>query len=155
MYKILLCICNRYRLDQPNIDYTYSFLFDDYKCFEDHEIFVVRYQMCLYNLVGFMINYFSSIWCGCVYFNKNVVCVHCKRLRDALNSNTTKVCLKKKDVPKGFKLIEINKYLEKHLRAGPIFYYSEEENQIKLSVDSLDWGGFFHDKETMWIIFHF
>ena len=144
-----MCSCNRYRPDQQNINYTYSYLFDDCKCFEDHEMFVVRCQMCLYNLVGFMMNYFSSICCGCVFLNKNVVCVYCKRLKDSLNSNTTNVCLKKEDVPREFKLIKINKYLEKHIRADPIFYYSKEENQIKLSTESLDWGGFFHDKETM------
>ena len=118
-------------------------------------MFVVRCQMCLYNLVGFMMNYFSSICCGCVFLNKNVVCVYCKRLKDSLNSNTTNVCLKKEDVPREFKLIKINKYLEKHLRADQIFYYSKEENQIKLSMESLDWGGFFHDKETMRISFYF
>ena len=55
-----------------------------------------------------------------------------------INSNTTKVCFKKEDVPKEFKLIEINKYLEKHLRADSIFCYSKEEDQIKLPKDSLD-----------------
>ena len=144
-----MCSSNRYCLDQQNIDYNYSYLFDDCKCFKNHEIFVARCQMCLYNLFGFMMDYFSSICCGCVYLNKNMVCVHYKRLRDALNSNTTKVCLKREDVPKEFTLIEINKYLEKHLRVDPIFYYSKEEHQIELSINSLDWGDFFHDKETM------
>ena len=149
MYKILMCSCNRYRLDQQNIDFTYSYLFDDCKCFEDHKIFILRCRMSLYNLVDFTMNYFSSICCDYVYLNKNVVCVHCKRLRDALNSSKTKVCLKKEDVPKEFKLIEINKYLKRHLRVDLVFYYSKEENQIKLSVDYLGWGAFFHDKETI------
>ena len=150
-----MCSCNRYRPDQQNINYTYSYLFDDCKCFEDHEIFVVRCQMCLYNLVGFMMNYFCSICCGCVYLNKNVVCVHCKRLRDALNSNAAKVCLKQEDLPKEFKLIEINKYLEKPLRANPISYYLKGENQIKLSVDSLDWRNFLMIKKLCELFFIF
>lgn len=57
------------------------------------------------------------------------------------------------DLPKEFEIIKINKYLEKYLKADPIFYYSKEENRINLSIDWLDWGDFFHDKETMWILF--
>ena len=72
-----------------------------------------------------------------------MVCCQCKRFRNALNSNKTMLCLKKEDLPNGFKLVEINKYLEKYLEADSIFYYSKEENEIKLSVDSLDWGDFF------------
>ena len=84
-----------------------------------------------------------------------MACCHCRRLRYALDTGTIKVWLKKEDVLKEFKFIEINKYFEKHLRADPIFYYSKEENEIKLPIDSLDWGDFFYDKETMWIIFYF
>ena len=84
-----------------------------------------------------------------------MACCHCRRLRYALNTDTIKICLKNEDVLKEFKLVETNKYLEKHLRADPSFYYSKEENEIKLSIDSLDWGDFFNDKETMWIIFYF
>ena len=50
---------------------------------------------------------------------------------------------KKEDLPREFKLIEINKYLKKHLRADPIFYYSKEENHIKLSITLLIGAGFF------------
>ena len=70
--------------------------------------------------------------------NKNLAWSHCRRLRYELNTDTIKVCLKKEDVLKEIKLIEINKYLEKHLRANAIFYYSKEENEIKLSIGSLD-----------------
>ena len=70
MYNILMCSCNRYRLNQQNIDYAYSYLFDDFKCFENHVNFVVECQMCLYYLVGFMISYFSSMCFGCVYLKK-------------------------------------------------------------------------------------
>ena len=150
-----MCSCNRYRLDQLNINYTYSYQFDDCNCSEDHEIFAIKCENCLYNLTGFWRNYFASICCTWVCWNENLACCHCRSLRYALNTDTIKVCLKKEDVLKEFKLIEINKYLEKHLRADPIFYYSKEENEIKLSIDSLDWGDFFNDKETMWIIFYF
>ena len=34
MYKILMCSCNRYSLDQLNINYTYSYQFDDCNCSE-------------------------------------------------------------------------------------------------------------------------
>ena len=81
--------------------------------------------------------------------NKNVACVHCKRLRDALNCDTIKLCLKKEDLPGEFELVEIKKYLEKYLRTDPILYHSKEENQVKLSIGSLDVGRFFLNKETL------
>ena len=80
--------------------------------------------------------------------DKNLACCHCKRVRYALNTDTIKICLKKEDLLREFKLVEINKYLG-HLKVDPIFYYSKEENEIKLFIDSLDWGNFFVDKETM------
>ena len=39
MYKILMFSCNRYCLDQLNINYTYSYQFDDCNGSEDHKIF--------------------------------------------------------------------------------------------------------------------
>ena len=132
-----MCSCNRFRLNQLNINHTYSYLFDNCNCSEDHKMFAIVSQICLYNLFGFARNYFSSICCSCVHLKKNMVCCHCKRLRNALNSDTIKLFLKKEDLPSEFKLIEINKYLEKYLKADPIFYYSKEENEIKLSTDSL------------------
>ena len=113
------------------------------------KFFGIKCQNCLYNLIGFGRNYFASICSTCVRWNKNLACCHCRRLRYALSTDTVKVCLKKEDVLKEFKLIEINKYLEKHLRTDPIFYYSKEENEVKLSIDSLDLGDFFYDKETI------
>ena len=84
-----------------------------------------------------------------------MACCHCRSLRYALNTDTIKVCLKKEDVLKEFKLIEINKYLEKHLRANPIFHYAKEVNEIKLSIDSLDWGDFFMIKKLCELFFIF
>ena len=144
-----MCTCNRYCLDQLNINYTYSYAFDDCNCSEDHELFAIKCENCLYNLTDFGKNYFASICCTCVRWNRNLACCHCRRLRYALNPDTIKVCLKKGDELKEFKLIEINKYLEKHLKADWIFYYWKEENEIKLSIDSLDWGDYFYDKETV------
>ena len=56
-----MCGCNRHRLDQQNIDYTYSYLFDNCKCTEDHEILVERCEICSYNLVSFARNYFLPL----------------------------------------------------------------------------------------------
>ena len=53
MYKIVTCNCKRYRLDQLDINYTYSFLFNDCGCSTDHKVFAVEYKICPYNLVGF------------------------------------------------------------------------------------------------------
>ena len=36
-------------------------------CFEDHEIFAIKCEICLYNLTNFEKNYFSSICCRCVH----------------------------------------------------------------------------------------
>ena len=73
-------------------------------------------------------------------FDKDSICDHCRKLKYALNCESTKLCLEKEYVPKKFKLIEMNKYLEKYLKADPIFFYSKEENEIKSSIDSPDWG---------------
>ena len=144
-----MCACNRYRLDQLNINYTYCYAFDDCSCSEDHEVSAIKCEKCLYNLTGFGRTYSASVCCTCVRQNKNLACCHCRRLRYALNTDTIKVCIKKEDVLREFKLIEMNKYLEKHLRADPIFYYSKEENEFKLSIDCLDWDDFFYDEETV------
>ena len=125
-----MCICNRYRLDQLNLNYTYPYLFDDCNCFEEHEIFAIKCKVCLYNLTAFGRNYFSFICCSCVHLNKNLAFCHCKRLRYALNTDTIKICLKKEDLPREFKLVEINKYLE-HLQVDPIFYHSKSKKKIK------------------------
>ena len=109
----MICTCNRYRLDQPNINHTYSYAFDDCNCSEDHKIFAIKCENCFYNLTDVGRNYFASICSTCVCWNKNLTRCHCRRLRYALNSDTIKACLKKEDVLKEFKLIEINKYLEK------------------------------------------
>ena len=123
-----MCTCNRYHLDQLNINCNYSYAFDNCNCSEDHEIFAVRCEICPYNLVSFARNYFSSIGCSCLHVNKNIACVHCKRLRNALNFDTLNLFLKKEDLPREFKLVEIDKHFGKHIRADPIFYYSKEDN---------------------------
>ena len=74
MYKILMCSCNRYRLDQQNINYTYSYHFDDSNCSEDHEIFPIKHEN---NLTGFGRNYFASICCICVHLDENLACCYC------------------------------------------------------------------------------
>ena len=60
-----------------------------------------------------------------------------------------KVCLSERDVPKEFKLLEIDKYLKIFLKADPIFFYSKENNSINISIDVIGWGDFFGNKETM------
>ena len=40
-----MCSCNRYRLDQQNINYTYSQSFDICNFSEDHEDFVVKCEI--------------------------------------------------------------------------------------------------------------
>ena len=45
--------------------------------------------------------------------------------------------------------MKINHYLEKVLKGSPIFYFSKEKNRVLISIDSLDCGNFFVNKETM------
>ena len=47
------------------------------------------------------------------------------------------------------KLTEIDKYLEMCLKADRIFFYCEETNKINISIDGLDQGEFFYNKETV------
>ena len=143
MFKILMCNCYRYRLDQLDICYTYSFTFDDCGCSSDHEKFVLR---CRQNFRPYNM---SSICCSCADLNKDIICIHCKRLRYSLNNDTKRVCLKKEDLPEKFKLIKIDNYLKKYISADPHFFFCNEDNEIKSSLDSPDWDDFFCGKETM------
>ena len=149
MYKILTCNCNRILLDRVNASYTYSFYFDDCHCNVSHKTFATRCGQCLYNVVGFGRNYFSSMVSNCRTIEKILVWGHCSRLLHDINYNTLKICISEKNLPKEMKLIEIDKYLEMCLKTDPIFFYSERNNKINISIDALDWDEFFYNKETM------
>ena len=120
---------------QLDINYTYSFLFNDYRCFMDYEVVVVRCKLCPYNLIGFARNYFSSISCSCTKSHRFTACHHCVNLRSSLNLETIKICMKKEDSLNEFVLIGVNKYLERYIKADPIFLYSKEESKINFSID--------------------
>ena len=137
MFKVLICDCKRFGLDQLNVKYKSSFYFD-----VEHKIFPAKCESCCYNVSGFARNYFPSINCSCQFINKDVACSHCRQLVHSLNSSTIKVCVETNDLPKDFNLIEINKCFEMYLKADPIFYYSKENNQIQMSIDSPQWGNF-------------
>ena len=151
MFKILMCNCNRHRSDQLDVQYTYSFMFDDCNCSSDHEFFAVECkQNCYpYNLIGFARNCFSSICCSCPDIDKNSICLHCKRLRYSLNNDTIKVCLTKENLPKEFKLMKLDNYLRKCVNADPHVFFSKEDNEIKATLDSPNLGNFFRGKKTM------
>lgn len=55
----------------------------------------------------------------------------------------------KKDLPDEFELIKMDHYLEKYLKTDPIFLFSKEDSEVKISIDSPDWDNFFREKETM------
>lgn len=92
MFKILMCSCNRFRLDQLDINYTYVYTFDDCRCDVEHKVFALKCSICKYNLVGFARNNFASIDCFCIDKEKDDVCLHCECLAVALNRDTIKVC---------------------------------------------------------------
>ena len=149
MYKILTCNCARNRLAQLGINFSISFWFDNCNCGTDHKIFATRCTRYLYDVVGFGRNYFASVNCSCYQEEKGLVCKHCAKLQHDPNFNTIKICIRKEDVPKDFKIWEIDNYLEMVLKAGLIFFYSPQKNCILISIDAVDWNDFFRDKETM------
>ena len=75
-----------------------------------------------------------------VDLNKDTIFIHSKGLRYSLNNDTTKVCLKKEQLPEEFKLIKIDNYLQKYIGEDPHFFFSKEDNEIKATMD---WGNFF------------
>ena len=140
MFKILTRNCNRHHLDQLEVPFTYSFTLDDCRCSSDHKIFLLRCkQNCSpYNLTDFVRNCFSPVCCSCPDIDKDVICIHYRRLRYSLNNDTIKVCLRKENILKEFKLIKIHNYLEKFINADPHFFFTEEDNEIKATLDSPD-----------------
>lgn len=80
MIKLLLCSCNRCLLNRLDAKCTYSFLLDDCRYDEKHEILAARCALCLNNLVDFGRNYFAFIAWSCCHIAKNLVCGHCSSL---------------------------------------------------------------------------
>ena len=66
-----------------------------------------------------------------------------------------KVCLRKENIPKEFKLIKIDNYLQKYIDADPHFFFFEEDNEIKATLDSPDWGNFFVERKLCKTFAHF
>ena len=137
MYKIVTCNCKRYCLNQLEINDTYSFFFNDYRCFMDHEVVIVRCKLCPYNLVGFARNYFLSISCSCAKSHRFTACHHCVNLRSSLNSETIKIFIKKEDLPDEFVLTGINKYLERYITGDPIFPNQRKKAKLTFLLISL------------------
>ena len=143
-----MCYCKRYQLDQLDVPYTYSFVFYDCKCSPKQKFFALecKQNCCPYNLAGFAGNYFFSICCSCPDIDKDQICVHCRRLTYSLNNDTIKVCLKKENLPREFKLIKLDNYLRKNINADPHFFFCKEDNEIKATLDSPDCINFFKEK---------
>lgn len=121
----------------------------DCPCQEDHEIVVTFWFLHKFDLVRFGRNYFVSTNCSCVYVAKDKICKHCKFLKTAVNCFIPKICVRRSDVSKRFHLEGIDVFMRKKFRADPILYFSKNENLVKTSTDSLDWGDSFLGKETM------
>ena len=99
--KILTCLHNKQWFERKNINFSYSFSFDDCNCsYADHEIFVIRCEYCLYNVIGFARNYFSSVQCSRVQTDKDEVCKHCKQLAHSINFFVMKLRVNSRDVKK-------------------------------------------------------
>ena len=127
MFKILMCNCNRYRLNQLEVPYTYPFIFDDFKCLSEHEFFALK---CERNCRP----YFSSICCRCPDEDKDRILEHCKRLSYSLNNDTIKVFLKKEDLPKELILIKLDSYLQKYINADRHFFFLKRIVKLKLQL---------------------
>ena len=106
-------------------------------------------------MTGFARNYFSSVCCSCPDIDKDGIYIHCRRLRYSLNNDTIKVCLRKENIPTEFKLIKINNYLQKYVNADPHFFFSEEDEEIKATLNLPDWNIFFVEKKLCKTLVHF
>ena len=157
MFKFSMSNCNRCLLDQLVVYYTHSFIFDACNCSSDHEIFALIWEQncCPYNLTGFARNYFSSVCCSCPDIDKDGICTHCTSLRYSLNNDTIEVCLRKENIPTEFKLIKINNYLQKYVNADPHFFFSEEDEDIKATLNLPDWNNFSVEKKLCKTLVHF
>ena len=132
IYKILTCLHNKQWFERRNINFSYSFSFDDCSCsYADHEIFVIRSEYCLYNVIVFARNYFANVQCSCVQTDKGEVCKHCKQLAHSINFLVMKLCFISRDVKKEFmeemNFMKIKHYLEKVLKGSPTFHFSKEK----------------------------
>ena len=116
----------------------------------DHKCFVIRCEYCLYNVIGFARNYFTSAQCLCAETGKDKICKHFKQLAHSINFLVMKICINSRDVKEEFmeemRFMKINHYLEKVLTGSPIFSFSKEKNRLLISINLLDWGHFFINK---------
>ena len=147
-----MCDCNRLLLQEKNVEYQYFNFFDSCLCQEDHKIFAAECENCCYNIFSFFRQYFFSIKCCCWSLNNNATHNHCQNLLQALNYYTRKVCLKSKDVPNKLKLEKIDKYLQS-VKGPTILFLFWKQKFNSMSVDSLEWADFFHDKKTVIYIY--
>ena len=105
---------------------------------------------------GFAGNYFSSVCCSCADLNKDMICIHCKRLRYSLNNDTKKVSLKKEDLPEEFKLIEIDIYLKKiHKRRSVFFSFLRMKMKLNHHWIRMTGAIFSAEKNYVNVIFYF
>ena len=147
-----MCSCNRFHLDQLDINYTYAYTCHGCRYDVEHKVFALMCSVCKYNLIGFAGEYFASIDCFCIVKEKDNVCLYSKRFRCWIKSWHNQGCLKEKVVPSEFKFVEIDKYLVIDVKTDLFFFYfCKETNEIMVRIDALDWGEFFTGKETMWL----
>ena len=87
IYKILTCIHKKLWFERrKNINFSYSFSFDDCAClYADPEFFVIKCEYCPHNVIGFARNYFTSAQCSCVETDRGEVWKHCKQLAHSIN----------------------------------------------------------------------
>ena len=76
-----MCSCNRFRLDQLDINYTYAYTCDGCRYDVEHKVFALMCSVYKYNLIGFAGEYFASIDCFCIVKEKDNVCLYSKRFR--------------------------------------------------------------------------
>ena len=145
----MTCDCKISKLEEKRIHISYTANSFDCLCETEHEVISTIYPPHKLNLVSFLRKYFKSRNCSCVFINKGEICKHCQYLKNSMNFFVPKICVEKKLLPKDFKVEKINQYLIKRLPADPVFWFSKEINMVNASIDSIDWGDFFIDKETI------
>ena len=132
--------CNISILNQWEISHNRHLRFDDCDLNAQDDVFAIFSKNRIYKPSSFMRTYFSSINCACLWTATDVFCLHCLRLKNVLNYNVSKICIRGKDLAVEFHLMKINEYFERKLCASYFLYHCEEQN-LSLSKNRCDWLG--------------
>ena len=124
MLKIMICRCNITSFSSNNIECFESTDFNECDCHEEHQYFVALCPNCSYNATLFDRKYFHSTNCYGFTEKYHFVCDYCSNLKNTLNRNVFKVCIRKEDLERiSFEIMPRKTYLYKKIKASPFFCF--------------------------------